>query len=72
MFCPCGQIGKVASLKRKSILGSTPSKGTKFCLTLNMMTGKIKLCESGGMVDTGDLKSPDESREGSTPSSRTK
>ena len=30
--CPCGQIGKVASLKRKSSLGSSPSKGTNFDL----------------------------------------
>ncbi len=36
--CPCGQIGKVASLKRKSSLGSTPSKGTSFrMLTANFI-----------------------------------
>ena len=29
--CPYGQIGKVASLKRKKYLGSNPSRGTKMC-----------------------------------------
>lgn len=29
ILCPCGQIGKVTSLKRRSSLGSRPSGGTK-------------------------------------------
>ena len=33
--CPCGQIGKVASLKRKNSLGSTPSGGTSFNIRPN-------------------------------------
>lgn len=43
-----------------------------FCLTLNMISSKIKLCESGGMVYAADLKSASEKIEGSSPSSRTK